>query len=346
MSKNVLKEKILNEIAAGATPAVCADKYNIPAGTIRSWVSRCKNKSDRCNVVEKIKTVANKPTAKTATQRKNIAASKKATQQSKPRVEHLRKKADSPGVINQIIEYNEKLTEKEKLFCFNYVNVHRFNATQSYCNAYGCAYSTARVEGSKLLTNPDIRAEIIRLKKIKTQTIMFGIEDLVEKHMRIAFTSITDFVEFGQVEVPVMGAFGPLTIKRKVINEATGQEEERTFPLTKIVNDVRFKESFEVDGDLIHEVKTGKDGASIKLYDAQKSMDWLERYFEWNPMDKHKKQFDREKLRIERERLALEQQKVNGNDDETETTDDGFIDALNAGASSVWSDDSEDNGGE
>jgi hypothetical protein len=37
-SKTELKEKILNEIATGATPQSCSDKYNIPAGTIRSWV--------------------------------------------------------------------------------------------------------------------------------------------------------------------------------------------------------------------------------------------------------------------------------------------------------------------
>lgn len=44
MSKE-LKQQILNEIAAGATAQQCAEKYNIPAGTIRSWVSREKKRS-------------------------------------------------------------------------------------------------------------------------------------------------------------------------------------------------------------------------------------------------------------------------------------------------------------
>lgn len=44
MSKE-LKQQILNEIATGATAQQCAEKYNIPAGTIRSWVSREKKRS-------------------------------------------------------------------------------------------------------------------------------------------------------------------------------------------------------------------------------------------------------------------------------------------------------------
>lgn len=42
---NELKQQILNEIANGATAQQCADKYNIPAGTIRSWVSREKKRN-------------------------------------------------------------------------------------------------------------------------------------------------------------------------------------------------------------------------------------------------------------------------------------------------------------
>ena len=41
------------------------------------------------------------------------------------------------------------------------------------------------------------------------------------------------------------------------------------------VNTVRFRESVEVDGTLITEVKQGKDGASIKLADRMKALAWL-----------------------------------------------------------------------
>lgn len=299
-----------------ATLQELADKYNISAGTLRCRKSREKwekKSSDDRNVssrnATKQRNVATN--SKGATQQKNVATDKKATQREKKdngvrpsRTKEPRKGTEPSRVEHQITEYSEKLTEKERLFCFNYVNVHQFNATRSYYDAFGCSYESARRQGSLLLTNLDVRAEIARLKEIKYQSIMLKAEDLVEKHMRIAFSTITDFVTFGQVE-KVVGK-----IKKKVYNIKTEQEEEIEFPLTAMVNDVRFMESTEVDGAIIQEVKVGRDGASIKLYDAQKSMDWLERYFQWNPLDKHKKQFDQEKLRIEREKLEIQREAV------------------------------------
>ena len=47
---------------------------------------------------------------------------------------------------------NEELTEKQRLFCLYYVRW--FNATKAYQKAYGCDYTTAMVNGCKLLSNP------------------------------------------------------------------------------------------------------------------------------------------------------------------------------------------------
>ena len=41
------------------------------------------------------------------------------------------------------------------------------------------------------------------------------------------------------------------------------------------MNTVKFRESETVDGSLISEVKQGKDGASIKLLDKMKALQWL-----------------------------------------------------------------------
>ena len=46
MQRNELRVRILNEIATGATAQQCAEKYNISAGTIRSWLSRAKAKGE------------------------------------------------------------------------------------------------------------------------------------------------------------------------------------------------------------------------------------------------------------------------------------------------------------
>ena len=91
--------------------------------------------------------------------------------------------------------------------------------------------------------------------------------DIFQKYLDIAYSDITDYVEFGQEEQPVMAIYGPVQIK----DEKTGKK----INLTKCVNIVRFRESAQVDGTLISEVKQGKDGASIKLADKMKALQWL-----------------------------------------------------------------------
>lgn len=91
--------------------------------------------------------------------------------------------------------------------------------------------------------------------------------DIFQKYMDIAFADITDYVQFGRESVPVMGPYGPIEVKDK---ETGGKKQ-----LTKEVNVIKFRESSEVDGTLISEVKQGKDGASIKLADRMKALEWL-----------------------------------------------------------------------
>lgn len=178
---------------------------------------------------------------------------------------------------------NEDLTPEQQLFCIYYSK--SFNATQSYLKAYGCSYESAMANGPRLLGNDRVRKEIQRLKEIKRQQIVVSEEDMVEFHMRVAFADIGDYVSFGQEEVPVMGMFGPLT-------------DENGKPVTKMVNVVRLKDSSKVDTQLIKEVKEGKEGVSIKLLDRCKSLEWLDRYFLMNPIDKHKIEYDKKKLEL------------------------------------------------
>lgn len=153
------------------------------------------------------------------------------------------------------------------------------------------------MEGSRLIRNAKVKRYIDYLKQLKRESLLIGEEDLVDVHMRIAFSDITDFVEFGRERAPVLIKGMPVLKK----NPITGENE----PVTKLVNTVRLKESFEVDGSLISEVSNGKDGVKIKLYDKQKSLDWLTNYFALNPMDKHKIDFDNAKLEIEQRKMAL-----------------------------------------
>lgn len=189
-----------------------------------------------------------------------------------------------------MVEENAELNDKQRAFCLHYVK--SFNATRAYQKVYGCSYDTAMSEGWKAIRNPKIAEEIKRLKEARNLAMMADAEDVVLLHMRIAFADITDFVEFGRVEIPVMSMYGPV----QVTDPVTGEKQT----LMQEVNDVRFRESAEVDGRLIAKVQQGKSGAGVELADRQKSLAFLERYFELNPMDRHRREFDLARLEMER----------------------------------------------
>lgn len=163
---------------------------------------------------------------------------------------------------------NDDLTPEQQMFCIYYSRT--FNAAQSYQKAYGCSYESAIANGSRLLTNDKVRAEIKRLKEIKRQQIVAGADDIVELQMRIAFADIGNYMSFGQKEI-------------------TDPETEETY----MVSTVDLKESQNTDTQLIQEVKRGKDGVSVKLADKQKAIDWLSKYFIVHPDDKYKAEFDK-----------------------------------------------------
>lgn len=223
-----------------------AKQLNVPAGTVRRWKHSDKwEQNERGERSEQ----ANK-------------MNDKNERSEAFRNEH-RKRVYSDV---QKVEENAELNEKQRLFCLYYVRY--FNATKAYQKSHpGCAYSTAASAGYRLLNNAKIKAEIAALKQNRLNQQLLDESDVFQKYMDIAFSDITDFLTFGQKEVPVMGAFGPIMVE----NPDTGEKVEAK----KIVNIVSFRESDEVDGTLISEVRQGKDGASIKLADRMKALEWL-----------------------------------------------------------------------
>jgi len=228
-----------------------AEKYGVSLNTVKSWKQRywTKNKKSMHTKQEKV-----------CTQR----------EYSKP---------FDDGTRETML--NENLTPEQRLFCIYYSKI--FNATQSYLKAYGCSYNTAMVEGSNLLRNPKIRAEIQRLQEIKRQQIVANTEDIVDLHMRIAFADIGDYVEFG----------------RETLKTEDGEEYQ--------INKVLLNESSNLDTQIIQEVKQGREGVTIKLADKQKSLEWLDRYFLMNPLDRHKIEYENKKLEYERKKIEPEQ---------------------------------------
>lgn len=201
--------------------------------------------------------------------------------------------------VEEIIN-NSELTDKQRLFCIYYIKY--FNATKAYQKAYECSYQVALVNGSRLLGNARVKEEIAKLKENKLKGAMLEPGDILQKYIDIAFADITDFLIFGQEEVPVINAFGPVL-------------DEDGEPVTKMVNTVKFRTWTNVDGTLISEIGQGKDGSKLKLYDKMKALDWLANHMDLlDTQTKEKLDIEQQKLQIAKEKLELDKSKVNNND--------------------------------
>lgn len=252
-----------------------ANHLNIPDGTVRRWKSTYKWDSERSG--------------------KNSERSDK-----KANVRKEKKKIVSADV-KRVME-NPDLTDKQRLFCLHYVRC--FNATKAYQKAYGCSYETAAAIGYRLLENVGVREEINRLKQNRMNRELLDEHDIFQKYMDIAFADITDFVEFGQEQVQVMAMYGPVEVK----DPETGEKR----PLMKTVNTVRFRDHSEVDGTLISEVKQGRDGASIKLADRMKALQWLADHMD----------LATEEQRARIAQIKAQTDKITGNNEEIEDLSD------------------------
>lgn len=251
-----------------------AEKYGVTINTVKSWKTRYKwSKDGKKSVHTKTGKVCTQKTDKNNVKKEAIAEA-----------------------VEQVIE-NAELTDKQRLFCLYYVKC--FNATKAYQKAFQVDYATACGNASNLLKSIEIKNEILRLKQNRLNREMLDESDIFQKYMDIAFSDVTDFVEFGQEDVPVMAVYGPVQVK----DEETGEKKT----LTKKVNVVRFKDSSEVDGTLIAEVKQGKDGASIKLPDRMKALEWLAEHMYMAT--------EEQRARIENIKAKTEQIKGSGQDE-------------------------------
>lgn len=210
------------------------------------------------------------------------------------------------------LEKNSELTEKQRLFCMYYIR--SFNATKAYQKAYQCSYQVACGHGHELLKKVEIKNEIMRLKQARINREFLSEHDIFQKYMDIAFSDITDYLQFGIEEIPVIGAFGVLKDKE------TGE------PITKVVNVVHFKPSAEVDGTIISEVKQGKDGASIKLADRMKALDWLAAHMDLATAE--------QKAKIAQ--INAQTERLKQDNEQEELADDGFLQALEGNAAADW----------
>ena len=200
--------------------------------------------------------------------------------------------------VSQVV-INDELTDQQQLFCL--YQSRMFNYTKAYMKAYpGCTYASAAVLGSRLMKNQLIRKTIEQLKQNHMNREMLKQEDIFQKYMDIAFADMNDFMSFGQEEIET--DYGP-----------------------RMVNSVRLKESDQVDGTLITEVKQGRDGVSVKLADRMKAIDWLADHMDIATAE----------MKAKIEQIRAKTAIMSGTSEE-ETEDDGFIEALKGEVADVW----------
>lgn len=131
---------------------------------------------------------------------------------------------------------NPDLTDKQRLFCIFYVKYR--NKTKAYQKAYGASWDTANSHAYKLWEIEGVRKEIDRLLSEYRAEVGLDIKDLFQWYLDIARADINDFVEIKS-------------------------------------DGIKAKDGTEIDGVLISEVKEGKFGISVKLYEKSKAMEWL-----------------------------------------------------------------------
>lgn len=306
-------ERIWQDSNGGMALSEIAEKLDVPAATIRAW----KNKDGWEDNIFGAKPAERE--AKPKRDKPKVGApkrserSEKRTERSEP-IRNVPIREQPPPKVYEDVDRGEPdergLTPKMEVFVLEYMR--DFNATRA-AMAAGYSKKTAYKIGWENLQKPQIQAEIARLKSDFTATLGLDIQRVIAELMKIAFADVTDYVTFGQREVPAMGMFGPI-------------EDEDGNPVMKTVNYVDFAESDEVDGSVIREVKMGKDGASIKLQDKMQALKMLDRYLDYMT------EADITKL----EKAKLEIKVMRGEKDEM--ADDGFLGALRSSISEVWAD--------
>ncbi|MEM5012078.1 terminase small subunit [Niallia taxi] len=263
-----------NEHKGEITNREIANQLDIDEKKVAVWKSRDKW-DDNSNVVQQ-----KKSKTKNVVQQKDNKLKKQPVKQNTEDEEPL--------------FVSDELNDKQRLFCIYYLKY--YNATKAYQKAYGCSYTTANTEGSKHLVKPRIKAEIERIKAERTKALNLDVEAIIQKYMDIAFSDITDFVDFGQKE------YEEKHIDGSPVLDENGDIVKGSYSYVGLRN------AEEVDGTLITEVKKGKDGVSVKLADKMKALEMLTKFASALP-EYARFKLQEEKLKAETE-LAQERVKL------------------------------------
>lgn len=184
----------------------------------------------------------------------------------------------------------EGLNEKQQRFCEEYVRCHNIVIA---CAKAG--YSSNMI-GYSLLKKESAKRYIMWLKARILSSVMLDARDLIDHHLRIAFSDITDFVDIRPTSI-------------------------------------RMKPTELIDGQLIKSIKSTRDGIAIELYDKMKSLDFLSKYCSDMPKE-WKQRIEERRMELQEKEFELKKKMVDMSG--TEEKDDGFMEAIKEAAKEVW----------
>jgi phage terminase small subunit len=150
------------------------------------------------------------------------------------------------------------LTDKQKLFADEYLI--DLNATRAYKAVYkSCKKDeTARVNGSRLLTNANIVSYIEQRMKDREKRTEITQDKVLRELAKIGFANLNDYLEY------------------KTAKTVVSHDEETGEPIIDYQQIIDVLDSKDVDTSVIQEVSIGKDGTfKFKLYDKQKALELI-----------------------------------------------------------------------
>lgn len=162
------------------------------------------------------------------------------------------------------------VTEQEKIFCLEYLKSYNLRNA-----AVKAGYSPHT--GARLIRKDSVSQALKAYQNMRESELFLSGLDIIRMYVGIAFADITDYVKFGTEEVPMLDGYG------KEIYDKDGNLKMYTRSY------VRLNDSDKIDGRFIQEVKLGKDGVSIKLFDKPAALDKLAKIYDiFNEKDNDK----------------------------------------------------------
>lgn len=177
---------------------------------------------------------------------------------------HPKSKKVAPKIVDELDE-NTELTEKQKKFCLYYLQ--RFNATWAYKKAYECKYDVAATNGPRMLRNAQVKSLLDILKKQLHADAYVTIDDLINEYAKQAFANLGSVLDY--------------KVHKEIVSDKNGLTlfDMQGNPVEKHVTDIYLKPSDEIDWSTVKSIHQGKDGLVVEMYDKQKALDSLLKYF-------------------------------------------------------------------